>query len=469
MASIYESLKQDLKAGKVIVPGDADYEDSIKRWSASCVQRTAAVIKPTSAEEVSTAIRWANSHALPFTVCGGGHSTSGQSSKGPEGVVVDLSLMRAVTVDPAAQTITYGGGCLWADVDAAAARHGLATPGGTVNHTGVGGLVLGGGFGFLSPRHGLTIDVLLEAEAVLADGTVVTASETENPDLFWALRGAGTSFAAVTRFTSRAFPQRDVWAGVLVFSPEQLEGVVAGANEVLAAQDGGQAMLLAFGYSPPGPGGERGRAIVAQVFHNGSAAEGEERYAPLLRVGPHVNTAAAIPYAAVNGLANGGVPHGGRYQFGAANVTYPVDAGVVADAAAAWWGGIERLSAGGEDLRGSIIGYELFPSDVARGVPASATAFANRGRYFNVAVLMSWRDARSDAAVRAFKQEVAGMIRRRGFSGDEVGGEGVGQYNNYLDGSISAEGAFGANAARLRELKRRYDPENRFDKLWKLA
>lgn len=426
------------------------------------------MIKPTSAQEVSTAIKWANTHALPFTICGGGHSTSGQSSKGPEGVVIDLSLIRAVSVDKAAQTITYGGGCLWADVDAAAAQHGLATPGGTVNHTGVGGLVLGGGFGVLSPKHGLTIDVLLEVEAVLADGTVVTASESENADLFWALRGAGTSFAAVTRFTSRAFPQGDVWAGVLIFTPDQLSQVVAGANEVLAAQDGNQAMLIAFGYSPPP---DRTRVIVAQVFHNGTAEEGEAKYAPLLKVGPHLNAVQTVPYSAVNGLANDGVPHGGRYQFSAANVTYPVDVGVVQAAAKVWWEGIERFSVDPEkeDLRGSIVGYELFPNDKAREVPPEATAFANRGKYFNVALLMSWKNPESDKQVRAFKQEVAALIRDRGFKGDEVGGEGVGQYNNYLDSSISAEGAFGSNAKRLKELKRKYDPENRFDKLWKLA
>jgi FAD/FMN-containing dehydrogenase len=426
------------------------------------------VIKPTSANEVSTAIKWANANSLPFTVCGGGHSTSGQSSKGPEGVVVDLSLMRDVAVDPVAQTITYGGGCLWADVDEAAAEHGLATPGGTVNHTGVGGLVLGGGFGFLSPKHGLTIDVLLEVEAVLADGSVVTASETENADLFWALRGAGTSFAAVTRFTSRAFPQGDVWAGVLLFSPGQLAEVVAGCNAVLEGQDGNQAVLLAFGYGPPP---DRSRVIVAQVFHNGSAEEGEKKFAPLLRVGPLLNAVQTVPYKAVNGLANAGVPHGGRYQFGAANVTYPVDVGVVQSAATVWWEGIDRLSAdpSKEDLRGSIIGWELFPNDKTRAVAPSATAFANRGRYFNVAVLMSWKNPETDRQVRAFKQEVAALIRDKGFKGDEVGGQGVGQYNNYLDGSISAEGAFGPNAKRLKELKQKYDPANRFDKLWKLA
>lgn len=426
------------------------------------------MIKPTSAEEVSKAILFANKNSLPFTVCGGGHSTSGQSSKGPEGVVIDLSLIRDVTVDTTKQTITYGGGCLWSEVDEAAAQHGLATPGGTVNHTGVGGLVLGGGFGFLSPKHGLTIDVLLEVEAVLADGSIVTVSETENPDLFWALRGAGTSFAAVTRFTSRAFPQGDVWAGVLIFTPDQLSEVVAGCNAVLEGQDGNQAMLLAFGYSPPP---DRARVIVAQVFHNGSAEEGERKYAPLLKVGPHLNAVQTVPYKVVNSLANAGVPHGGRYQFGAANVTFPVDVGVVQSAAKVWWEGIERFSAdpGREDLRGSIIGYELFPNDKAREVDPEATAFANRGKYFNVAVLMSWKNPESDKEVRKFKQEVAALIRDKGFKGDEVGGEGVGHYNNYLDSSISAEGAFGSNAKRLKELKKKYDPENRFDKLWKLA
>lgn len=128
--------------------------------------------------------------------------------------MIDLSLMRQVTVDPSVMTITAQGGCLWVDVDEAAGKYGLATVGGTVNHTGIGGLTLGGGYGWLSGYHGLAIDNLLSVRMVLADGSLVTASDAENPDLFWAVRGAGQSFGVTVEFTYRAHEQKDpVWAG----------------------------------------------------------------------------------------------------------------------------------------------------------------------------------------------------------------------------------------------------------------
>lgn len=383
-------------------------------------------------------------------------------------MVIDLRLMREVKVDVPSKTITFGGGCLWSDVDEEAARHGLATPGGTVNHTGVGGLVLGGGFGWLSPKHGLTIDVLLSVEVVLANGDVVTASPTSSEELFWALRGAGTSFGVATSFTSRCFPQGPVFAGILVYPPTVLAQVVEACNAVLAKQDGDQAMMLVVGYSPPP---DRVRMVAVQIFHNGGAAEGEKVYAPLIDLGPLVKQAGEMPYSVVNSLPNGPIPHGGRYQFGAANVTWPVKADVVQGAADQFWEGVERLSKdpSKEDIRGSIIGFELFPNDKAREVPPESTAFSGRGKYFNVALLMNWLDPINDKEVREFKQKVAATIRDKGFEGDKVGSQGVGQYNNYLESSISAEAAFGANAKRLKELKQRFDPENHFDKLWKLS
>ncbi|KAL8369778.1 hypothetical protein RB595_000218 [Gaeumannomyces hyphopodioides] len=479
-ASGFESVKKAVPGG-VILPGDDGYEDVIKRWSAVCVKRAGAVILPRTTEEVSRAVALLSASSIPFNVCGGGHATSGTASMGPEGAVIDLRRMRGVSVDTAAQTITFEGGCLWSDVDDAAWAHGLATPGGTVAHTGVGGLVLGGGFGWLSGRHGLTIDCLVSVEMVLADGRVVVASDDEggDRDLFWAVRGAGTSFGVAARFTSRVFPQGHVWSGALSFPFERAAEVVGAVNEHLKIEDGNQAVMLAPGYAPPAPDRERAKAVVMYVFHNGTAAEGAHFFAALLALGPVLNTTAEMPYRLVNRQFDRIMAHGARWQHGVAHLTAPVDAAAFVAVAGKFYAYVDSelaSSGGAQDLRNTVLGFEIFPSAKTCSVPPTAMAHSNRGRYYNVGLAMNWTDASRDAEVRRFKRELADLISETMYHPErsrESGTNGAGSsqylYGNYLDHSISAEEAFGANAARLRELKARYDPENRFDKMWRLA
>jgi FAD/FMN-containing dehydrogenase len=178
------------------------------RHHADCLVQ-GVVVYPTSAEDVSKAILFGVANNLELAVKGGGHATSGSSST-DGGLCIDLDKMRGVSVDTEKKTVTAQGGAWWEDVDAAATKYGLACVGGTVSHTGIGGLTLGGGYGFLSGEHGLVVDNLLEVEYVLADGTIVTASEKENQDLFWAARGAGAGFGVATRFTYRAHDQKNM-------------------------------------------------------------------------------------------------------------------------------------------------------------------------------------------------------------------------------------------------------------------
>ena len=194
MVNRHEALREQIKSGIVLTPDDGDlYERSLLRWSHAAIRRAALVVQPTSALEVSISVKYATENDISLVVMGGGHSTSGASSS-DGGMVIDLRRINSVQVDPTGQSVTFGGGCKWKEVDEACSQHGLATVGGTVNDTGVGGLTLGGGYGWLSSKYGLTIDNLLEVEVVLADGSVNTASEQENADLFWALRGAGQNF-----------------------------------------------------------------------------------------------------------------------------------------------------------------------------------------------------------------------------------------------------------------------------------
>ena len=435
----------------------------------------AAVAQPRTVQEVSEAVKFATANNIAFNVKGGGHSTSQASSApSPEGMIIDLALMRDVSVDPERQTVSFQGGCLWKDVDDALWKHGLATVGGTVSHTGVGGLILHGGFGMLTGVHGLTIDCLVSCEVVLADGSIVTASDEENPDLFWGLRGAGSSFGVVTQFTSRAFPQGGVWAGVMGFSVDKLPAVVDFINTWAETNDGTQAMGVSFAHLPPEPNqpgdSPREPGLVCNVVHVGPDPEtrGPEFFAPLLKLEPIMRQVSPMPYPMVNKLGDEAFfPQGRRYQFGGANFTTPLTLSTVEAIRDGFWGFTRAHPGAGTE--GSICMLECTPNARARRVPASATAFNNPGNYYNVGIVWTWDDPGLDGEVREYNRSFQRKVRALGYHDDEDRKDGVGRYINYLSSdAVAAEVAFGSNADRLREIKAKYDPANVFDKLWKL-
>ncbi|KAI6363982.1 hypothetical protein MCOR25_005716 [Pyricularia grisea] len=474
-ASLHLGALKNVVTGGAIVLGDPGYEEAIRRWSGLAVKQAGIVVFPKTAREVSGAITYANEHTIPFTVCCGGHATSGSSSIGPDGMLIHLRLMQAISVDTDALTVTFGGGCLWRQVDAATAEHGLATPGGTVSHTGVGGLILGGGFGWLSGRYGLCIDNLLEVEVVLGDGRIVTANAASEADLFWAMRGAGHSFGIATRFTSRLYPQGDVWGGLLEFPHERLPEIIVAANEMINMGDKDQCLMVTSAYatSKDSKSTERAKVTTVCCFYNGTAEKSEgEVFKPLLRLRPHSNTTKQLPYAEMNQVLDDFLTHGSMMRQGGTNVLPPLTEEVLAGAAKKLYDWVDEMlqkSDGVVDARDSIIGWELIPFEKTASVLGSATATGNRGRYYNVGmVVCSSDDASQDEEMRAFKRELSTSIATAGFKADMVGHGGVGHYVNYAEEQLSAEAGFGGNAKRLRELKTRYDPENRFRKLWRL-
>lgn len=467
----YTTLRKALVKGRLLLPHDEGYEESLERWSLTCVKPAAAVAQPATAEEASATVKFATANGIAFNVKCGGHSTAPVSSApSPEGMVLDLSLMRDVTVDPTAQTVSFGGGCLWREVDEALWKHGLATVGGTVSHTGVGGLILHGGYGALTGRRGLALDILISCEVVLADGSIVTASETENPDLFWGLRGAGSSFGVVTKFTSKAYPQGDIWGGMFVLPLENLPAVVDFINHWDETNDGYQSFGASFTHTPLFPGADpeapRPPVLILNVMHTGSDAEtaGPEYFAPVLKLEALMKHVGPMPYPEINKGADEIFCSGKKYLFGGCNFTIPLELSTAEACRDRFIGFIEA----NPEAKGSVCMLECFSKRVSGLVPADATAFNNRGNYFNIGTLWTWKHDSLDQAIRDNNRAFQKDIRALGYNDTDLK-DGVGRYVNYDGDTLTAKTAFGSNAERLRELKEKYDPKNVFDKMWKLG
>ncbi|KAF4214574.1 hypothetical protein CNMCM6805_008380 [Aspergillus fumigatiaffinis] len=449
------ALKNQLRSAKVYTPDSEGYHNTLQRWSDTGSKPAGIVVMPTDAEDVRAALLWAQEHHIDLAVKGGGHSVAGTSSS-DGGLVIDLSLMKSVSVDPAAKTVTVGGGATWKEVDEAAAEHGLAAVGGTVNHTGVGGLTLGGGYGWLSGQYGLSIDNLLSATVVLANGQIVTASATENADLFWGLRGAGYNFGVVTSFTYQAHEQPNpVYSGLLAFPPDKVEQVIEQLNLTLENPDprGGAICIFA---QPPGAPVPMANVI---IFYNGTQEQGEKRFAGLLALDPVVNTTTMIPYSQLNSLQNPMATYGGRKSFKGVFFHPPLAPAFARSMLADF---TARLQAE-PDLAASALLLEFYDMRAICAVPREATAFASRSSTQNGLILLRWTDARKDGEHRAWARE---MQARWKAELDTRVQEGVPQYINYAEpGDSVVNNIYGENLGRLQELKAKYDSNNVFHKM----
>ena len=239
--------------GRVVVPGDADYDEARRLWNAAIDGHPAVIAQCESADDVSAAVTFAVHNGLEVAVRGGAHSISGKATV-DAGLVIDLSKLNAVSVDPVARRARAGGGALLGEVIEAAQEHGLAYPVGVVSHTGVGGLTLGGGMGWLTRKHGLSIDNMTSAEVVTADGRILRADATTNEDLFWALRGGGGNFGVVTEFEFALHPVGPMVHFTLLFWPLDKGGdVMRRAREVFATMPDEVNIIVAALNAPPAP------------------------------------------------------------------------------------------------------------------------------------------------------------------------------------------------------------------------
>ncbi|CBX94977.1 similar to FAD linked oxidase domain protein [Plenodomus lingam JN3] len=453
----YSSLKKLLgnTTAEVLTPDDGQaYESSLVRWSEHCIKRAAAVVKVKSADDVSATLAQIRAHNIPFTVRGGGHSTSGAASI-EDGIVIDLSSMRKVTVDPQTKTVTAEGGTIWEDVDFEAAKYDLAAVGGTVNHTGVGGLTLGGGYGYLSGRYGLTIDNLVSANVVLASGEQVVASATSHPDLFWAIRGAGQNFGVTTAFTFQGHDQKNpVFAGPLVFPTEKLPQIVEFANKFHATNNGDQAMIIGFSAPPPA----NVPVIMTVLFCNGTEEEGKAFYGDLFKLGPIANHTSMIPYKKLNSLLNDGAGFDGRKQFGGGVFKAPLQFNFVKQLHTDF----TDFAMSHEGMNSSMLLLEMMPYKKVMEISNEEMSFSNRGEYYNVSSMVKWFDPAFDAEVRTFSREMLAKATEKSLNGTQKEKSGVGLYSNYAPVDADPKNLFGANVKRLEELKHKYDPDNLF-------
>ncbi|KAM3069544.1 hypothetical protein ACMFMG_005648 [Clarireedia jacksonii] len=460
---IEEELREVLSKDAVIVtPQDENYKQAIKRWAVTAEKEAPIVVFPACTADISHTIRLTSLHDLDLAVAGGTHSTSGQSSTNT-GVSLNLSLMNEVLVNPETQTITAQGGALWADVDAAAAKHGLVTVGGTVNRTGIGGLTLGGGYGYLSGKYGLAVDNLVAAEVVLADGTVARASANENLGLFWALRGAGAGFGVVSEFVFRGYKHSGmVWGGVMMFERGGIERVVGFANEVMEREDlrGDVTMMVAIATPPP-----IGRScVVAVLFYDGEVEKAREVFKPLKDLGPLMDRTGMMPYPEINALHTASTPNGDRRAMKGGTFTYPLDWKFVDGVYEEYVRHTEEIP----DAKKTLMLFEFIHNGKIMEIPLNAMAFANRGEWGNMVVVSGWTESKWDERCRGWTREIAGRAKRE--LGGKKKGDGVGVYVNYDGlGDTRTKDLFGGNYEKLVKLKRQYDPENLFSKAYNLV
>ncbi|KAE8397288.1 hypothetical protein BDV37DRAFT_289545 [Aspergillus pseudonomiae] len=465
-------LQQQLEGtrARVICAGSEEYAESIKRWSDTCEKEAVpvaqyprnipltvpqgAVVKVTSTSEVSEVIRFARKHRISFAVEAGGHSTTG-SSASHGGIVISLSQMRKVLTDPASKTVCVQGGATWQDVNSSTAPYDLVVVGATSSHAGVAASTLGGGYGWLTGRYGLIMDSLLSVRMVLADGSIVEASETTSPELFWAARGAGQAFGVVTELVFRAYDlKHHVFGGALYFTPDKLPKIVDFANEFHRRMDENSGLM--FGFTAPPFMTET--AILAIPFYHGTREEAEDFFEPLLSAGPAASQIDMMSYTKLNAVANVEPSPEGRKSINGTNISPPLDTDFVHDV----YSQFDRVMRSWRRVGNSVLMFELLPYTHIIAVPLDATACANRGRYYNVGSIFCWQDPDLDQKMLTEQQGI--MAKIANFGSREEGENRVAAYANYAGHNISAARLFGENLERLQQLKRTFDPNNVFRK-----
>jgi FAD/FMN-containing dehydrogenase len=438
-------------AGEVIAPHHDEYDAARSVWNGMIDKRPAAIARCADAEDVATAVRFAVEHALPFTVRGGGHNVAGTAVV-EDGLVIDLSAMRGVRIDASGRTVHVQGGATWADVDRVTAPLGLATPGGVVSETGVAGLALSGGVSHQRRRDGMTVDNLVSAEVVLADGRRVRASAGENADLHWALRGGGGNFGVVTSFELRLHELGpEVFALNVAYPIEDAARVLAGWRDAVAdAPDelSTEGLIWSMPVVDELPEEVRGRPYVGVAgMWAGDPAEGERATRGLRELAtPLLDMSERVEYADLQSSLDPFFPAGVRRYWKALYLNGLSDAAI--DTTVDW--------SNRRPSNDTLVIIRHGGGAMAR-VGAEETAFGDRSSEWMLSIDSTWHDPADDEAnvayTRAFWDAAAPLSNGQ-------------TYFNFPglfeEGDAAVRASYGANHARLARIKAAYDPDNRF-------
>jgi len=435
--------------GRQVGPEEGGYDEARSVYNAMIDRRPALVAYATGVEDVARAVDFAREGGLLLAVRGGGHNGAGLGAC-DDGLVLDLSGLNGIEVDPAARTARVGGGCTWGEVDAATHEHGLATPSGIISTTGVGGLTLGGGIGHLSRKHGLTIDNLLEAEVVLASGERVRAAEDENPDLFWAIRGGGGNFGVVASFLFRLHEVGTIFGGPTFWDVEQSAEVLSAYRDFILAAPRELNGFFAYTSVPPAepfPEQLHGRKVCGVVWcYLGGEEDGAAAIAPLLEQTPEplMHGAHPMPFPALQSAFDGLYPKGEQWYWRADFVERIPDEAVAAHA---------RFGPQMPTMKSTM---HMYPIDGAGQDPDSSdTAWA-------------YRDANWGSVFAGVDPDPGNAERIRDWSVDYFEAlhphSAGGAYVNMMmdEGQERVRASYGDNYERLAKVKAEYDPGNLF-------
>ena len=439
---------RDSVTGPVTTPDDPEYDEARQVYNFRIDRRPAAVVSCTTTDDVAAAVRHAHETGTELAVRGGSHSVPGFGTA-DDALVVDLSGLSTVSVDDQGRTARVGGGATWGQFNEATGAVGQATTGGIISTTGVGGLTLGGGIGYLARAYGLSCDNLLSAQVVTADGVTLTASVDEHPDLFWALRGGGGNFGVVTELTFRLHPVDQIYGGPMFFELADGPALLAFFNEFIESAPREYGGFPAFQIAPPlpfVPESRVGEPFLALIScWTGSAAGGEsvlQRFRDVAApVAEHVGP---MPYPALNSAFDGLVPRGLQHYWKAA---YAADLST------------ELIRAHMEHgPRVPVVNstVHLYPINGAcHDVAADATAFGHRDAKYAMVIAGMWPDAADNDANTQWVRDYYAAIEPH----CQPGG-----YVNFASADDQSKVAanYGANYPRLREVKREYDPDNLF-------
>jgi FAD/FMN-containing dehydrogenase len=435
--------------GALLRPGEEGYDEARRVWNGAIDRRPALIARCAGADDVNEALRFAREQDLLIAVRGGGHSVAGHGVC-DGGIVIDLSLMKAVRVDPGARTARAAAGLLWNELDRATQRFGLATTGGVISHTGIAGLTLGGGLGHLMRRFGLTVDNLLAVDLVDAEGAARRVDETSEPELLWGLRGGGGNFGIVTAFEYRLHAVGPMVLGGPVFWPLQdAPAVLRFLRDFAPSAPDELGMTIALRNAPPMPflpSDRYGTPVLALLLvWSGDPANGAHTLEPLRGQGsPIADVVRPVPYAAIQSLLDASAPHGLHYYWKSHRIPHLTDD--VIDILVAR---VESMSSPLSQISGWGVG------GAASRVAPDATAVGERGTGFELNVTAVWQP--TDAEPDRHRTWV-----RDGW--DALRPFGTGVYPNFLsdEGEAGVRKAYGDRLERLTALKDRYDPQNIF-------